>query len=254
MPRSIFVSYKYADSDVRPLPPKPPISGTFLGGGRPLQPQFGPLQPLYGGLIPVTPTTARNYVDLLESHLDFHDHVYKGENDGESLAGFKDETIESKLRAKIFGTSITIVLISKNMKDPALKEEDQWIPWEISYSLKEMTKAGRTSKTNGMLAVVLPDRNGSYEHFISDLCTGGCKSWHIWSTFSIIGKNMFNRKLPNTYYCQNHPGGGVVHSGNDHSYIYPVKWDEFIAHVNGYINLASQISQNTDHYEIVKAN
>ena len=128
MPRSIFVSYKYADSDVRPLPPLQPMVGTLLTSARPLQPQFGPLQPLYGGLIPIAPTTARNYVDLLESHLDFLDHVYKGENDGESLAGFKDETIESKLRAKIFGTSITIVLISKNMKDPTLKEEDQWIP------------------------------------------------------------------------------------------------------------------------------
>lgn len=255
MPRSIFVSYKYADSDVRPLPPNPPIIGTLLGGGRPLQPQFGPLQPLYGGLIPVAPTTARNYVDLLESHLDLHDHVYKGENDGESLAGFKDETIESKLRAKIFGTSITIVLISKNMKDPRVKEEDQWIPWEISYSLKEMTKAGRTSKTNGMLAVVLPDKTGSYEYFVQKICSSGCQVFQTGSTFNIIGKNMFNRKQPRTVYCQNHHTVNVtLYSGNDHSYIHPVKWDEFIANVNGYINLAAQISQTTDDYEIVKTN
>lgn len=156
------------------------------------------------------------------------------------------------MRAKIFGTSITIVLISKNMKDPALREDDQWIPWEISYSLKEMTKAGRTSRTNGILAVVLPDRSGSYEYFVGNLCNGGCVSWHVGSTFSIIGMNMFNRKRPNTYFCQNHPNTGSVHSGDDHSYIYPVKWDNFIANVNWYINLASQISQNTADYEIVK--
>lgn len=228
MARKVFVSYKYGDSDVRSLRP----SG--------------------GGLISVLTTTARDYVDELSIRLDANDHIYKGENDNESLAGFKDETIESKLRDKIFDTSITIILISKNMRDVTTSEDDQWIPWEVSYSLKEMTKGNRTSKTNGMIAVVLPDRGGSYEYFVKNTCANGCMTWQKGSTFGIIGKNMFNRKQPKTFICNNHPAGGAVHTGYDHSYIYPVTWDEFISNVNGYINLVAQISENVDDYEIIK--
>lgn len=229
MPRKIFVSYKYSDSDVRSL------------------------RPAGNGLIPVLATTARNYVDELSARLDANDHIYKGENDNESLAGFKDETIESKLRDKIFDTSITMVLISKNMRDASVNEDEQWIPWEISYSLKEVTKGDRTSKTNGMIAVVLPDRNGSYEYFVRPICANGCLIWQKDSTFGIIGKNMFNRKQPKLYTYPSHPHG-AVHIGNDHSYIYPVKWDEFITNVNGYINLAVQINENINDYEITKTN
>jgi len=228
MPRSIFVSYKYGDADVRAI------------------------QRPGSGLVSFVPTTARDYVDQLAAHLDANDHIYKGENDNESLAGFKNETIESKLREKIFGTSITIVLISKNMKDPNLSEDDQWIPWEVSYSLKEMTKGGRTSRTNGMLAVVLPDKNGGYGYFVNPICPNGCLIWQTGSTFQIMAKNMFNRKRPNTFYCSNHPNSGVVYSGNDHSYMYPVKWDDFIPNMNWYIDLAAQLSQNVGDYEIVK--
>lgn len=228
MARSIFVSYKYADADVRPLWPP----GTLL--------------------TPRETTTARHYVDVLAARLNAEDHIYKGENDNESLAGFKNETIESKLRSKIFSTSITIVLISKNMKDSSMSEDDQWIPWEVSYSLKEMTKNGRTSGTNGMLAVVLPDRNGSYGYFATPICPSGCVTWNIGSTFGIIAKNMFNRKRPETFYCTNHPNSGAVHSGYYHSYIYPVKWDDFITNMNWYIELAVQISKNKGDYEVVK--
>lgn len=225
MSRKIFVSYKYADTDVRPLD-----SVEMFG---------------------IT-TRARHYVDVLESLLDINDHIYKGENDNESLAGFKDTTIESKLRDKIFDSGVTIVLISKNMKDPSLSENDQWIPWEISYSLKEMTRGDRTSRTNAMLGVVLPDSNGSYHYMIQNLCSNGCRSWQTQTLFGILGKNMFNRKQPNTYICPSHNNGGAVHNGDDHSYIHPIEWDKFITDVNGYINLATQLNDNIDDYNITK--
>lgn len=69
MKRKVFVSYKYSDNKVLR------IKGY--------------------------PTTARNYVDELSVILEKDNHIYKGENDGESLEHFKDATIGSKLADKI---------------------------------------------------------------------------------------------------------------------------------------------------------
>lgn len=225
MARKIFISYKYADSEVRALP----------GGG------------LVG-------TRARNYVDLLQAHLDANDHINKGENDDESLQGFKEEYIESKLRAKIFDSTITVVLISRNMKDPNLPETDQWIPWEISYSLKEMTKDDRTSSTNAMIAVVLPDRAGSYDYFIRENTCTSCGSRTIMTDalFEILRKNMFNRKTPKKVACGSHSSGNEPHMDGDHSYIYSVKWDDFIGSINPHLDFAVSLNANKDDFELVK--
>lgn len=221
MARKIFVSYKHSDSGVKPLR------------------QFGI-------------TTARDYVDSLE-RLFGDDHIYKGERDNEDLGAFKDETIESHLRDKIFDSSVTIVLISKNMKETGTNENNQWIPWEISYSLREKTREDRTSVTNTMLAVVLPDEYGRYEYFVESLGCPHCygTKWKAEILFSILGKNMFNRSRPKTTICVN-GGCGVLHTGGDHSYIHPVKWDHFVADVNGYIDHATRINENIDDYEILK--
>ncbi|MCE9586312.1 TIR domain-containing protein [Candidatus Uhrbacteria bacterium] len=221
MGRKIFVSYKYGDPGVRPIEN-------------------------------IDNTQARHYVDSLATMIDAEDHIYKGEDDGEDLGQFTDETIASKLRDKIFDSSLTVVFISKNMKDPSKTEKDQWIPWEISFSLRESSREGRTSKTNAMLAIVLPDENGSYEYFVKNVCMRGCTSWEIGTAFLMLGKNMFNRKVSQTTECSIHSGGGAIHVGDNHSYIYPVKWDYFIVDINKYIEHAISINGNIDDYDIKK--
>lgn len=225
MARKIFVSYKYGDTSVQHIP------------------RYGENDP----------TTVRHYVNVLQDHLDANDYINKGENDDESLEGFQDETIASKLRDKIYDSSVSVVLISKKMKDPLLLEKDQWIPWEVSYSLRESTREGRTSATNAMLAVVVPDENNSYEYFIESIGCQHCNGvrWKQDSLFKVLGKNMFNRKALKTVTC---PTGvcGELHTGNDHSYIYPVKWIDFILNINWYIDHAIKLNENIDDYELMK--
>lgn len=225
MARKIFVSYKYGDSGVLHIQRQ----GEY------------------------DPTTARHYVDVLQAHIDANDHINKGEDDGEDMSGFKDETIASNLRDKIYDSSVTLVMISKNMRDVSAPEADQWIPWEVVYSLREKTREDRTSRTNAMLAVVLPDENGSYEYFVQPIGCVHCGSvrWKQDTLFNVLGKNMFNRKQPKTTVC---PNGvcGVLHTGNDHSYIHPVKWSDFIPNINYYLDHATGLNSNINDYELVK--
>lgn len=216
MGKSIFITYKYGDTRVLRL------KNILL-------------------------TKVRDYVDELQTRLDKEDHLNKGEEDGQSLKDFTDETIESKLRDKIFHSSVTIFMISKGMREVYASEKDQWIPWEISYSLKEHTRDGRTSLSNALLAVVLPDENASdtyYWHYDQ-----ACQSimYNTNALFQIIKANMFNLKQSKTSNCN----GNIIHSG-PYSYIYSVKWDDFIGDINKHIQIAVERNERVKDYDITK--
>lgn len=221
MGKKIFVSYKYSDRNVKQLP------GVFL-------------------------TTARDYVDILQNKIDSSDHIFKGEDDGEDLSSLADSTIGSKLGNKIFDSSVTIVFISKGMKT-YLPEKDQWIPWEISYSLKEQSREGGRSKTNAVLAVVLPDENNDYSYFIVDnTCPNcNCRTLNTPILFQILKNNMFNIKKPEFTDCPNHIENQPYKGYS--SYIYSVKWEDFIININKYIDIALEIRSNIGQYEVVKS-
>lgn len=225
MGRKIFVSYKYADNTVYPL------NGDDS-------------------------TTVRDYVDYLQDIKFSGDDVNKGEHDGEDLSQFKDETIRTKLKDKIFDSSITILLISQKMKNPEKLEDDQWIPWEISYSLREQSRNGYTSHANAIIAVVLPDKLNSYDYYIQkNILTKkpdgekiNTTSFNSDITFKIVTDNMFNEKFPSTIETFE---GNTVYFG-DCSYIKVVRWEDFIENTDEILENAIDIQNNIDRYNIYK--
>ncbi len=218
MSRKAFVSYKYSDPQV------------------------------YGGV----GVTCRNYVDVIQNKLE-DVHIYKGEEDGKDLSNFADSTIETKLKEKIRDSSVTIVLLSKGMVE-VKSEKDQWIPWEMKYSLLKTTVDGNTSLPNGLLAVVIPDSVGSYEHYFQYSGCGFCNSVthnRDW-LFEIMKNNMFNRKQPKTDSCLNPSHAARLHNGTDHSYMHQVRWDNFIKDPSTYIEIAIDHRDRDEEFDIQK--
>ena len=212
---NVFVSYKYHDSDVKPL-----VGST---------------------------TTVRDYVNYLEKIFDVSEKVYyRGEEDDNDLSDFTEDTIRQYLSNKIFYTTVTIVLLSPNMYDRSLPENEQWIPWEISYSLKETRRESGKSHMNAVLVVVLPDRNGKYDYAVNQF---DChRTIHTDRFFPIIRKNMFNIKKPEMGSCK---CGCQVYRGVC-SYIPLVTWSDFIKDHSGCIRMALDNKENWESFNICK--
>lgn len=187
MGHKIFVSYKYADANVQALP----------------------------GLY--TQTTVRSYVDKFEYHLHSRgSSIYKGERNGTDLSMFSEDYIWQLLKDKIYDSTVTVLFISPNMKEYGKWERSQWIPWEIAYSLREQTRSDRTSHSNAIVAVILPDKAGNYGYY----------SWM--NHFKIVSENIKN------------------------GYIEVVEWANFISNTTRYIDAAIRRKENTPKYQLVK--
>lgn len=156
---------------------------------------------------------------------------YQGEtSDSPNLADYKTATIKDRLKAMIYGTSVTIVIISPNMR------QSQWIPWEIQYSLYSVPRAGITSRTNGIVAVIQKNY-GRYSWFYDDKVY----------VPNIILKNRYNLKLEKY--------NDVATRANNSlwsSYISYVEEDDFIRYPHLYIDNAFEKSKKTDDYDIRK--
>lgn len=210
MGHKIFISYKYHDNSVLPLAN---ITGEV--------------------------TTARHYVDALQELLDEADHVNKGEMGGESLHGLSEDSIEAKLRDKVFDSTVTIVLLSPNMRE-GTPDAEQWTPWEVSYSLKSKTRSGVTRKPNALIGVVLPDTQGSYDyHLIQPGCIAcQCRLINHSTMFSILSGNLFNAKeMILADPCADHTLVGTTYKGA-HSFMVLETWSTFTADIGGIIKKA----------------
>lgn len=220
MGRNVFVSYKYADTNVQRLARTPWYELTKV----------------------------RDYVDELEIELNKNGHTYMGEGSDEDLSNYSDDYIYEHLKDKIYPTTVTIVLISPNMKESHRLDKSQWIPWEIFYSIYQANRNGRVSHTNAILAVVLPDRSGDYSYMIEhkSCCSSSCRLLHTDALFTILSENMFNKKEKNKVDCY---CGDNVYRGFC-SYIPMVKWYDFIQNMDPYFGQAEFIRDHIEDYDM----
>lgn len=227
MGHKIFISYKYSDSNVKQIS---------------------------SNLNYWEHDTVRTYVDALEQYIQNSEHIYKGESDGEDLSSLSDDAIWEKLKDRIYDSSLTLVLISANMKEDK-RDRDQWIPWEISYSLKEVSRRNESgnmvkSASNAIISIVIPDRNGSYDYFIThpNCCRDQCRMLDTSKLFRILKNNMFNKKNPDKKDCYS---GKTIYYG-ECSYILSVAWNDFILNPEKYIQRAYKIQNSIEQYDMEK--
>ena len=161
---------------------------------------------------------------------------YKGEtSDSPDLTDTTTENIKKNLRNMMFDTSVTIVILSPNIK------QSKWIDWEIEYCLKDITRKDRTSHTNGVVGVIMKV-NGGYDWFkYMTTKADGCRvqNFKSYKLFDIINNNRFNQD-PKIYSCPN------CHCINEMTgnYISFVEEDVFLANTGYYIDNAYDKSEN----------
>lgn len=170
---------------------------------------------------------------------------YKGEtSDSPDLTDTSTENIKRNLRDMMYDTSVTIVIISPNMK------KSKWIDWEIEYCLKDTTRKSRTSHTNGVVGVIMKYHGGygwfKNTHTNDDGCTSTI--YEEDKVYNIIINNRYNQN-PKKYSCN---VCKTVDSLTG-SYIAYVDEETFLNNPTKYINNAYDKSENdADGYNLTK--
>lgn len=170
---------------------------------------------------------------------------YQGETaESPDLTDTSVENIKNNLKNMMFATSVTIVVISPSLK------QSKWIDWEIEYSLKEITREDKTSRTNGIVGVIMK-YNGGYDWLVSQITNSdGCKSRNIDDNklYSIINKNRYNLNTEDKYSC---PTCKTFNQLNG-SYISLIDEESFLANPDNYIENAFDKSKKINDYDISK--
>lgn len=169
---------------------------------------------------------------------------YQGETaDSPDLTDTTVENIKNNLKDMMYGTSVTIVVISPNLKD------SKWIDWEIEYSLKEITREDRTSRTNGIVGVI-QKVNGGYDWLITkSKKNDGCivRTINDSNLYKIINKNRYNRP-DHPYACND----CKTFSQLDGSYISLIDEADFLSDPDKYIENTFEKSEKADEFDLTK--
>ena len=170
---------------------------------------------------------------------------YKGEtSESPDISNTTVDNIKNNLKDMIFGTSVLIVIISPNMS------KSKWIDWEIEYSLKEYKRGGTTSRTNGIVGVIMKVNN-SYDWLVSSSTNpDGCSSRIIDTSklYDIINKNRFNINSDEKYCCSECKSYDQLTG----SYISLIEEERFLADLSSYIENAYEKSKKLSSYDLSK--
>jgi len=239
----IFISYKYADDQV--------WQGLDQG-------YWAEETDVFGSVRKETKANVRAYVNYLEEIIG-KESILKGEKQDESLKGRSEDQIWEILKPKVHDSSVTLVVISPGMKDHFEPETEQWMPNEIRYSLWEVSRGGRTSTTNALLGVILPDITGTYGYIYEKNSCSHCGHIRMLNKrgnphlFDILRGNIFNRKNDDGNVCQGAYCNSTIYN-EDHSYLHLVTLEEFIkdGKHQEHIDKALEIKENEGLYDVEK--
>ena len=187
---------------------------------------------------------AQTLRDEILSALGDHASYYTGETaDSPDLTDTSVENIKKNLCDMMYNTSVTIVIISPNML------QSKWIDWELEYCLKNITREGRTSTTNGIVGVI-QKVDGSYDWLVEMVeKTDGCRVRNYKShlLYSIIKENRYNLKKKK-YTCD------VCKSVSqlDASYISLIDEEEFLNDPEKFIENAFNKSENEEIFDLTR--
>ncbi|MFC1651515.1 TIR domain-containing protein, partial [Candidatus Latescibacterota bacterium] len=142
---------------------------------------------------------AQNLRDRIIKALGDDASYYQGETaDSPDLTDTTVENIKKNLTDMMYDTSVTIVIISPNLKD------SKWVDWEIEYSLKEITREDKISRTNGVVGVIMKFNKG-YDWLVTKKSKDdGCsnRSYDTSILYNIINNNRCNLKGDDKYACK----------------------------------------------------
>lgn len=187
---------------------------------------------------------AQDLRDRILSSLGDDASFYQGETaDSPDLTDTTAENIKSNLTDMMHNTSVTIVVVSPSIT------ASKWIDWEIEYCLKEISRQGRTSKTNGVVGVI-QKVNGGYDWLITrnkkyDGCT--VRSINDSKLYDIINNNRYKRDN-HAYACDT----CKTYSQLDGSYISLIDEGDFLSDPDKYIENAYQKSEVADEFDLTK--
>lgn len=169
---------------------------------------------------------------------------YRGEtSNSPDLSDSTTERIKDYLKDMIFSTSVTIVIISPNMIS------SKWIDWEIEYALHNYKRGDITSRSNGVIGVIM-NINGSTDWLkIHSVNTHGLYKVQFRNEylFPIISQNHYNSNPP-----LKHCNDCNTFDSLNGSYITMVDENEFLNYPEYYINNAYDKSKKLANYILKK--